>query len=89
MTREVRSKDTYAGAAVAAIAVFLPGTLLVFAGLPLWSYIRNHEVARPALAGLGKPGYMAGARVDSGARKCPGRVAAFLIRTAGVAKPGQ
>ncbi|MCL7943348.1 chromate efflux transporter [Marinobacter sp. ATCH36] len=42
----------WSGAAVAVIAVFLPGTLLVFAGLPLWSYIRNHEVARAALAGV-------------------------------------
>lgn len=40
------------GAAVAVVAVFLPGTLLVFAGLPLWSYIRRHEVARAALAGV-------------------------------------
>lgn len=42
----------WAGAAVAVFAVFLPGTLLVFAGLPLWSYIRSHEVARAALAGV-------------------------------------
>ncbi|NMT62288.1 chromate efflux transporter [Marinobacter orientalis] len=42
----------WAGAVVAVIAVFLPGTLLVFAGLPLWSYIRSHELARAALAGV-------------------------------------
>ncbi|MDX1551236.1 MAG: chromate efflux transporter [Marinobacter sp.] len=40
------------GAVVAVIAVFLPGTLLVFAGLPLWSYIRKHELVRAALAGV-------------------------------------
>lgn len=45
-------ENGWAGAAVAVIAVFLPGTLLVFAGLPLWSYIRSHEVARAALAGV-------------------------------------
>ena len=42
----------WAGAAVALIAVFLPGTLLVFAGLPLWHYVRKHEKARLALAGV-------------------------------------
>ena len=42
----------WTGAAVAVVAVFLPGTLLVFAGLPLWSYIRSHSVARAALAGV-------------------------------------
>lgn len=42
----------WSGAVVAVVAVFLPGTLLVFAGLPLWSYIRSHEVARTALAGV-------------------------------------
>ncbi|KPQ03050.1 chromate efflux transporter [Marinobacter sp. HL-58] len=42
----------WSGAVVAVVAVFLPGTLLVFAGLPLWSYIRSHEVARAALAGV-------------------------------------
>ncbi|MFN2360543.1 MAG: chromate efflux transporter [Marinobacter sp.] len=42
----------WSGAAVAVVAVFLPGTLLVFAGLPLWSYIRSHEVVRAALAGV-------------------------------------
>ncbi|MDX1458359.1 MAG: chromate efflux transporter [Marinobacter sp.] len=40
------------GAVVAVIAVFLPGTLLVFAGLPLWSYIRKHELVRASLAGV-------------------------------------
>lgn len=45
-------ENGWAGAAVAVIAVFLPGTLLVFAGLPLWSYIRSHDVARAVLAGV-------------------------------------
>lgn len=42
----------WSGAAVAVIAVFLPGTLLVFAGLPLWQYVRRHARARSALAGV-------------------------------------
>ncbi|MBR9871495.1 MAG: chromate transporter, partial [Gammaproteobacteria bacterium] len=39
-------------AMIAVLAVFLPGTLLVFAGLPLWRWIRKHEKARAALAGV-------------------------------------
>lgn len=42
----------WSGALVAVVAVFLPGTLLVFAGLPLWQYVRSHRVARSALAGV-------------------------------------
>lgn len=41
-----------AGGIVAVIAVFLPGTLLVFAGLPLWGWLREHRRARAALAGV-------------------------------------
>ncbi|WP_449287635.1 chromate efflux transporter [Marinobacter sp. PE14] len=40
------------GGVIAVIAVFLPGTLLVFAGLPLWSWLREHRRARSALAGV-------------------------------------
>ncbi|WP_404365098.1 chromate efflux transporter [Marinobacter sp.] len=40
------------GAVVALVAVFLPGTLLVFAGLPLWGFVRRHPRARAALAGV-------------------------------------
>ncbi|WP_323752828.1 chromate efflux transporter [Marinobacter sp.] len=40
------------GAMIAVLAVFLPGTLLVFAGLPLWRWIREHAKARSALAGV-------------------------------------
>jgi chromate transporter len=42
----------WAGATVALLAVFLPGTLLVFAGLPLWQYVRSHARVRSALAGV-------------------------------------
>lgn len=42
----------WSGALVAVLAVFLPGTLLVFAGLPLWQYVRSHDRARSALAGV-------------------------------------
>lgn len=41
-----------AGGLVAIAAVFLPGTLLVFAGLPLWRWLRKHRRARAALAGV-------------------------------------
>lgn len=41
-----------AGGIVAVTAVFLPGTLLVFAGLPLWGWLREHRRARAALAGV-------------------------------------
>jgi len=40
------------GAVIALLAVFLPGTLLVFAGLPLWRWVRKHPKARAALAGV-------------------------------------
>ncbi len=40
------------GAVLALLAVFLPGVLLVFAGLPLWQWLRRHERARSALAGV-------------------------------------
>ncbi|MCK7543990.1 chromate efflux transporter [Marinobacter bryozoorum] len=40
------------GAALALLAVFLPGVLLVFAGLPLWQWLRRHERARSVLAGV-------------------------------------
>ncbi|MEX0604780.1 MAG: chromate efflux transporter [Marinobacter sp.] len=40
------------GGLLAVVAVFLPGTLLVFAGLPLWTYVRQHPGARYFLAGV-------------------------------------
>lgn len=40
------------GAVIALLAVFLPGTLLVFAALPLWQKIRTRVAARSALAGV-------------------------------------
>jgi len=46
------SEGGIGGAVVALLAVFLPGALLVFAGLPLWSWIRRHPRARAALAGV-------------------------------------
>lgn len=42
----------WSGAGVAVVAVFLPGTLLVFAGLPLWSWVRSHNRVRAALTGV-------------------------------------
>ena len=40
------------GGVVAVIAVFLPGTLLVFAGLPWWRWLGEHRRAMSALAGV-------------------------------------
>ncbi len=40
------------GSLVALMAVFLPGTLLVFGGLPLWRYVRSHARAQSVLAGV-------------------------------------
>lgn len=45
-------EGSWSGAATAVLAVFLPGTLLVFAGLPLWSWVRTHDSVRAALAGV-------------------------------------
>lgn len=40
------------GSVIALLAVFLPGVLLVFAGLPLWQWLRGHDLARSALSGV-------------------------------------
>ncbi|MFC4260587.1 chromate efflux transporter [Marinobacter lacisalsi] len=40
------------GSIVALVSVFLPGVLLVFAGLPLWQWLRQHDQARSMLAGV-------------------------------------
>ena len=40
------------GSILALVSVFLPGVLLVFAGLPLWQWLRHHDKARSALAGV-------------------------------------
>ncbi len=77
-------QNGWAGAAVAVFAVFLPGTLLVFAGLPLWSYIRSHEVARSALAGVnaGVVGLLLAALYDpvwTSAVDSPGAIAFVLL----------
>lgn len=40
------------GAVIALVSVFLPGVLLVFAGLPLWQWLRRHDIARSVLAGV-------------------------------------
>lgn len=42
----------FVGGLIAVVAIFLPGTLLVFAGLPLWTYVRRHPGARYFLAGV-------------------------------------
>ncbi len=40
-----------AGAAIALVAVFLPGLLLVVAALPFWAALRSRPMARAAMAG--------------------------------------
>lgn len=40
-----------AAAALALVAIFLPGLLLVVAALPYWELVRTHPVARSAMAG--------------------------------------
>lgn len=42
----------WAGAALATLAIFLPGLLLMIAVLPLWSRIRKHHRAQRALTGV-------------------------------------
>jgi len=39
-------------AAVALLAIFLPGLLVALAGAPLWNLVRGHVAARGALAGI-------------------------------------
>ncbi|MEX2476412.1 chromate efflux transporter [Marinobacter sp.] len=46
------AQGSWAGAVLAVLAVFLPGTLLVFAGLPLWAWVRTHAMVRAALTGV-------------------------------------
>lgn len=54
------------GAVIALVAVFLPGVLLVFAGLPLWQWLRHHKAARSVLAGVnaGVVGLLLSALID-------------------------
>ena len=40
------------GAAVALLAIFLPGALLVYASLPFWSTFRQHPAFQRALSGI-------------------------------------
>src|SRR3954470_6597791 len=44
--------DGARGALIAAVAVFLPAFLLVFASLPLWASLRDRPLARRALRGV-------------------------------------
>ena len=41
-----------AGAAIALVAIFLPGLLLVLAALPFWQAVRRHPRAAAALRGI-------------------------------------
>ncbi len=41
-----------AGAAIALVAIFLPGALLVYASLPFWSVFRQHPAFQRALSGV-------------------------------------
>jgi chromate transporter len=41
-----------AGAAIALVAIFLPGALLVYASLPFWNLFREHPAFQRALSGI-------------------------------------
>ncbi|HEY1298538.1 MAG TPA: chromate efflux transporter [Chloroflexota bacterium] len=41
-----------AGAAIALVAIFLPGALLVYASLPFWNLFRQHSAFQRALSGI-------------------------------------
>lgn len=40
------------GAAIALVAIFLPGALLVYASMPLWNMFREHPAFQRALSGI-------------------------------------
>jgi chromate transporter len=44
--------DGVVGAAIALIAIFLPGALLVYGSLPFWGIFRSHPAFQRALAGI-------------------------------------
>ncbi len=74
----------FVGGLIAVLAVFLPGTLLVFAGLPLWTYVRQHPGARYFLTGVsaGVVGLLLAALYDpiwTSAVKSPDALALVLV----------
>jgi chromate transporter len=44
--------DGVEGAAIALVAIFLPGALLVYASLPFWNLFRQHPAFQRALSGI-------------------------------------
>lgn len=56
----------WAGAAVALIAIFLPGMLLVLAAMPVWQWLSQQQTAMGALAGVNASvvGVLAGAWIN-------------------------
>ncbi len=78
------AESGFVGGLIAVVAVFLPGTLLVFAGLPIWTYVRRHPDARYFLAGVsaGVVGLLLAALYDpvwTSAVKSPEALAFVLV----------
>ncbi|WP_313165988.1 chromate efflux transporter [Massilia oculi] len=74
-----------AGAAIALLALFLPGLLLVYGTLPFWDRLRRHAAARHAMMGANAAvvGILAAALADP-----VWTSAVFDVRDAGIALAG-
>lgn len=74
--------DALAGAAIALLALFLPGLLLVIGALPFWDRLRRHAAARHAMMGANAAvvGILAAALADP-----VWTSAVFDVRDAGIA----
>ncbi|WP_137175313.1 chromate efflux transporter [Massilia sp. HP4] len=90
------SANALAGAAIALVALFLPGLLLVYGTLPFWDRCRRHAAARHAMMGANAAvvGILAAALVDpvwtsavSTVRDAGVALAGFLLLTLGKAPP--
>jgi chromate transporter len=85
-----------AGAAIALVAVFLPGLLLVYGALPFWDAVRERPLAQAAMRGANAAvvGILAAALYDPlwtgavlGPRDFAVAAGAFLLLTIGTAPP--
>jgi chromate transporter len=85
-----------AGAAIALVAVFLPGLLLVYGALPFWESVRERPLAQAAMRGANAAvvGILAAALYDPlwtgavlGSRDFAVAAGAFLLLTIGAAPP--
>ncbi|WP_027173493.1 chromate efflux transporter [Methylobacterium sp. 10] len=85
-----------AGAAIALVAVFLPGLLLVYGAMPFWEAVRERPLAQAAMRGANAAvvGILAAALYDPlwtgavlGPRDFAVAAGAFLLLTIGAAPP--